>query len=155
SDLVVVKDTNGGNGPAPFTALGTNGSLVTRYIDPLNTPLGGNRNSGVISIAADPNNPNRVFLAYPALNAAGGVPHAEVRFSVNGGVTWSGPMLTTAANSGMPAISIAANGTVGLLYQRAVGARQEVHFAQSNDNFLTNTDQVIFSWVAGSPAPVF
>jgi hypothetical protein len=154
-DLVVVKDTNGGNGPLPFTALGTNGALVARIIEPLSTTLGSNRNAGSFSIAVDPNNPNRVALEYVTLNAAGGRPHVEVRLSTNGGVTWSGPLFVTASPAGMPAIRFAGNGTLGLLYQRSVGTRQELHFVQSNDNLATNTDQMMFSWVDGVPPPTF
>jgi hypothetical protein len=148
--LFVRKDTNGGAGAAPFNALGPTGTAVVNFIEPFSTTLGTNRNPGSFSISVDPGNPNRVAIAYVTLGAAGGQPHLEVRLSTDGGASWSGPLLVTAAGTGLPAIAIASNGTIGLLYQRSTGAvgnfQEEVHFVQSNDSFASSQDQTMLTW---------
>jgi hypothetical protein len=156
SDLVVVKDTNGGNGLTPFTDLGANGVVVApNIIDALGTSFGTNRTGSDISIAVDPNNANRVAVAYVNQTISGGPTHVEVRISTDGGLTWgSGPVLSINPNSALPAIAIAANGTIGLLYAADVGGQIQMHLVQSFNNFRSKTDQPLFYWNdTGIPTP--
>jgi hypothetical protein len=158
SDLVIVKDTNGGNDANPFTALGTNGVVVApNIIDTFGTPFGNNRTSSTISIAVDPNNANRVAVAYTTQPLLGGPIQVNVQISTDGGATWGeGPVFTTSGlNSGLPAIRIAANGTIGLLYEATAGIEHQLHFVQSADSFKTSTDSMMFGWQdTGTPAPI-
>jgi hypothetical protein len=152
SNLVIVKDTTGGTGG--FNALGANGTTIAAgIVDAFGTPLGVNRTSSMIALAVDPNDANRLAIAYTNKPASAGAPdHVEVKLSTDGGLTWSASsVFTTATNSGLPSIAIASNGTIGLLYQALVNGQDQLHFVQSTDSFATNTDQLIFGWQDGSP----
>jgi hypothetical protein len=145
--VVVVKDTNsGGNG---FTNL--NVTAATSQTFPRGD-LGSERLGSDLSIAVDPGNANRLFLAYGLLS--GSLPAVRVLTSTNGGVNWS-PAFTTATNTGLPALAIAQNGAVGLLYTRFGSGNLETHFLQTADGFDTISDLTLSSFTDGDPAPAF
>jgi hypothetical protein len=51
--------------------------------------------------------------------------------------------LNLPANTGLPTLAVAGNGTVGLLYTQLRAGNLETHLAQSRDNFTTRQDTVV------------
>src|SRR5215831_7966858 len=120
SQVVVTKSTNSG---VSFSA-GTTAATTTGYFSQMfevSTPLtlGQERTGSDIAIAVDPNNANRVVVAYGDVTGGKvGQLQLKVVESTDGGAHWTpNPKFTTAANvrSALPALTILANGDVGLL----------------------------------------
>jgi len=161
SQVVVVRSDNGG--ADNFTALGPggNGQQVATTTDVfstvnpvpvINTPLtlGQNRTSSILAIAVDPNNSQRVLVAYAdAGGATGGQLQLVVSESTDGGGTWSQKFKTSSTiRSAQPAVAILANGAIGFLYNsytpggpnpNADGTLSQ-HFVTTTDDFATNRD---------------
>jgi hypothetical protein len=146
SDVVVVRDDNGGSGG--WTALtdpgdGLAGRRVVSgvTVPPVGTLLGSVRVSSRITIAVDPRNRRRVYLAW-----CDGMPatppgfRLHLRRSDDGGTTWTGDLRTINQVTN-PGLAVNVRGTVGLLYQRlttpAGGNRFETHLEISDDRFAT------------------
>ena len=149
-DIVVVRDDAGGTGK--FKALGTNGVGVIAAANeslPQNR-LGSERLGSDLSIAIDPSNSSRVAVAFAAIS--GGGPVVVVRLSTNAGATWQ-EVHTTPASSALPAVAIAANGTIALLYTKYDGTNIETHLIQSANNFSTSVDETL-SRFANASLPV-
>jgi hypothetical protein len=143
SDIVVVRDDNGGSGG--WAALvdpgdGVAGRRVATgvTVPPVGTLLGSVRVSSRIAIAVDPRNRRRVYLAW-----CDGTPpnfRLHLRRSDDGGSTWVGDLrnINQVTN---PGLAVNIRGTVGLLYQRltnpAGGNRWETHLEISDDRFAT------------------
>ncbi|MEA3186282.1 MAG: hypothetical protein QOD99_112, partial [Chthoniobacter sp.] len=86
-DVVVVKDTNSGRNN--FRDLGGDGVgvvVATAQVFPQGS-IGQERLGSDLSIAIDPTNANRVFIAYDAV--VSGLPVIKVALSTNGGASWS------------------------------------------------------------------
>jgi hypothetical protein len=151
--IVVVRDDTGvtGGPGTRFQALGANGSTVIAGITvPFGgTSLGAERLGSGLSIAVDPNNPNKLFVA--AEMVLSGSPRILVMRSLNGGQTWTQVFTTTVA-SGLPALSITANGTVGLLYTTLENGMLLTHFLQTTNDFATRQDEVLSQFVNNNPA---
>ena len=64
-------------------------------------------------------------------------------------------MHNTASSTALPAIAIASNGTVGLLFTRHAGGNLETHFTQSATDFATVSTSILSRFRSGNPAPVF
>lgn len=118
SQVVIVKSTNSG---ASFSG-GVTAATVTGYFaNASNTPLtlGQERTSSDLAIAVDPNNANRVVVAYgdaPGANGSG-LLQLHVAESTDGGTTWTNKFTTsTSVRSALPALTITQNGDVALLY---------------------------------------
>ncbi|MEJ2345016.1 MAG: hypothetical protein P8076_03180 [Gammaproteobacteria bacterium] len=121
-DIVVVRDDKGVTGAAGtrFRGLGANGSPVATAITiPESLPsgaggtsLGAERLGSDLSIAVDPNDPKKVFVAY--VDVLNNQPRVNVSVSRDGGKSWH-PMLTR-TNAALPALAVTGNGAVGLLY---------------------------------------
>ncbi len=168
TEVAVVKDNNLGAGAMPFRDLGNAASgfsvvaaTTTDRFDNVNDPfpvrsLGDERIGSNVQIAADPNNPNRVLVTYVDVNPANQTVHIEASLSLDGGMTWA-QVLALGDNTALAAPTIAANGVIGLQYTRFDPAtnRLEQHFIQTLNNFATMTDDLIFSFVNGSPPMVF
>src|SRR6478609_501458 len=162
SDVVVVRDDNWGKGAAPFTALkdpsdNLAGRLVATGVQfTWNGSLGHDRLGGDLSIAVDPSNSSIVYIAFCGVQ--GGSYTIHVRRSTDRGQTWSAD-LKTVSSAKNPALSIAANGKVGLAYQRVTGSgttqRWDTHVELTTDNFGTTQDLVLASVPANTPAPTF
>jgi hypothetical protein len=146
SDVVVVRDDNGGSGG--WTALvdpgdGLAGRRVVSgvTVPPVGTLLGSVRVSSRIAIAVDPRNRRRVYLAWcdGMPNVAPGF-RLHLRRSDDGGTTWTGDLRTINQVTN-PGLAVNIRGTVGLLYQRlttpAGGNRFETHLEISDDRFAT------------------
>ena len=142
--LVVVRDDNWGSGISPFAALtdpsdGKAGRFVT---DALTLPFGsmGQQRLGAsnVSIAVDPGNSDRVYVAWGDSNGANSET-IHVRRSVNRGVNWSADLMSVSSALN-PEIAIDNIGIVGVLYQCVVNGRWETRFASSN-----NLDSTTFS----------
>jgi hypothetical protein len=123
ADVVVLRDDSWGSGG--YTALtdtgdGKNGVRVaTGLVMSWKGNLGNERIGSQLSIAVDPNNSQKVYVAW----GDGGNPAnftLHVRGSSDGGKTWSATDLKTVAAATNPALAINSEGTVGFLYQKLV-----------------------------------
>ena len=152
SDVVVVRDDNFAAGSSgAFTALreppppagdGMPGvSVVTDRLVPFGVrTLGYQKVGSRISIAVDPYDSQRVYLAWgDGADAAHFALH--VRKSSDGGVTWSSNDLRTIPSATNPSLAINSRGRVGFLYQKltgtAPGQRWETHLERTDDDFAT------------------
>lgn len=149
SDVVVVRDDQGGTSSPPFEALKdptdhVAGRLVVtgRTIPWANPwpnpgPLGQERIGSSLSIAVDPNDSKTVYLAW-ADRSGNDIYTVHLRRSDDRGQTWSSD-LRTLSNATNPALAVADTGTVAFLYQQVVGtgasARWQTCLEQSNDRF--------------------
>jgi uncharacterized repeat protein (TIGR01451 family) len=130
-DVVVVRDDN--EGLSGFTALGDLGSLVSDS----DIVLPGNRASdhfaieSSYAIAVNPHRPDQIYIAYPYVDGAGNR-RLNVKASTTSGQTfslvWSSPV---GHDTVLPALAVADNGTVGLLYTIFSGDSMETHFLQA------------------------
>ena len=146
SDVVVVRDDNGGSGG--WTALADPGDglagrrVVTGVtVPPVGTLLGSVRVSSRIAIAVDPRNRRRIYLAWcDGMPAVAPGFRLHLRRSDDGGTTWTGDLRTINQVTN-PGLAVNVRGTVGLLYQRLVtpagGNRFETHLEISDDRFAT------------------
>ena len=146
SDVVVVRDDNGGSGG--WTALVDPGDglagrrVVTGVtVPPVGTLLGSVRVSSRIAIAVDPRNRRRIYLAWcDGMPAVAPGFRLHLRRSDDGGTTWTGDLRTINQVTN-PGLAVNVRGTVGLLYQRLVtpagGNRFETHLEISDDRFAT------------------
>jgi hypothetical protein len=135
--LVVVRDDNWAIGPNPFTALTdpndmVAGRFVTNGLTLAAGFMGQNRlGASNVSIAVDPNNSDRVYVAWGDSNGANSET-IHVRRSIDRGANWSDDLLTV-TNAMNPQVVINDLGIVGVLYQRVVAGRWETRLSLSND----------------------
>ena len=151
-DIVVVRDDAGGAGG--YSDLGTGGvgvAVATGERLPQGS-LGQERLGSDLSIAVDPNDPDRVVVAYAVIRA--GATLVSLNLSSNAGVTWN-EIFTTSGDSALPAVAIADNGVIGLLYTFYDGTNLETHFVQSPDEFGTQTDVTLSKFSDQSLSPDF
>ena len=123
ADVVVVRDDNwGAGGYKAITDPGDGkvGVLVaTGLAMSWLGDLGQERVGAQLSIAVDPKDSQKVYVAWgDGANPANFTLH--VRRSVNGGKTWTSSDLKTVANATNPAFAINDDGRVGFLYQQLV-----------------------------------
>jgi hypothetical protein len=157
--VVIVRDDQGGDttqAGGEFRALGANGVDVPDATD-RNNPngrLGNQRLQSRIAIAANPVNSNIVCVAFTTGTAT--KPQLQVVLSEDGGATWT-PTRGLHVKTTMPALAIAADGTIGLLYTGLTDAgRFETHFsqftpAQLKNRFCDRTDSVLCTFPDGTP----
>jgi hypothetical protein len=163
SDVVVVRDDHGATGAAPFKDLldpsdHLPGRLVATHVTIpwSNAPtLGQERIGSTLSIAVNPLHSDTVYLAWADRVGTGDIYTVHVRRSGDRGATWSSD-LRTATNATNASLAIAANGTVGLLYQQVSGSgsanRWVTRLERSRDGFATHQDVVLADVPATTPA---
>lgn len=124
ADVVVVRDDKGGTGASPFKDLvdpddhKAGVRLVQGAKFNFNGSLGQQRTGGDVSIAVDPTNKNKVYVAYN--DDVGGFYVMHVRKSIDGGKTWSAD-IRTVRDALNPALAVNSVGKVGLLFQQLTG----------------------------------
>jgi len=169
TDVVVVRDDQGGSGSSPFTQLkdpsdGLSGRLVARgvripFLRNGISATGQQRIGGSLSIAVDPrpNQSGTVFLAWGDQQPQS-ILTLHIRRSTDRGVTWSSADLLTVPNAINAALAINSVGTVGLLYQRLIGTsasrRWVTHFRRSTDG-VNWDDTILADTPANAPVKTF
>ena len=99
-------------------------------------------------MAVDPNNVDRVLVAFTEVVSS--QPVTKLYLSSNGGSSWQS--VFSANSASLPAIAVANNGAIGLLYESLVGTNLQTHFAQSGDGFATFTDSTLNIFPNNNPA---
>ncbi len=163
TDIVVVRDDNWASGGTRFGALTDPtdtlaGRLVATSVQiaPLGTTLGTQRIGSSLSIAVDPRDSQRVYVAWCDGLATTASPYTlRVRRSDDGGQNWSGDLFT-APNATNPGLAVNAGGTVAVLYQESVTVsgtnRWRTHLVRSRDAFTTVASDAILADVLDSSA---
>lgn len=135
--LVIVRDDNWGIGATPFTALTdpsdtVAGRFVTNALTLASGTMGQNRlGASNVSIAVDPNDSDRVYVAWGDSNGANSET-IHVRRSIDRGVNWSSDLLTVTSAMN-PQVAINSNGVAGVLYQQVASGKWETHFVRTTD----------------------
>jgi PEP-CTERM motif-containing protein len=147
SQVVVVKSTNSGAAfSAGVVAATTTGSFSLTNNSPLS--LGQERAGSDVAIAVDPNNANRVVVAYTDAPGAddSGLLQLHVIESTDGGATWTNKFTTSAAvRSALPALSILSNGAIGLLYASYDPITNQLtqHLLTTTNDFAATDDSLL------------
>jgi hypothetical protein len=163
-DVVVVRDDHGGTQPADrFDGLGAAGvDVATNVVLPFSgetapfpgTSLGAERIGSDLSIAVDPNNPSRVYVAY--VDAPSGTPIVHLMASNDAGTAWSPLFSASSANgSALPSVAVAGNGVIGLLYTSLTAGRLQTNFLQWTAAGAPAGDSVLASFIDGDPSVTF
>jgi hypothetical protein len=144
SDVVVVRDDNwAATAGGAFSALldpsdGQRGKLVaTNVMIPYNQMLGNQRLGSQISIAVDPTDSRKLYLAWGSGTLAQYA--IRLRKSTDGGATWSGD-LRVVEQATNPSLAINSWGKVAFLYQKLLSASPpiwETRLERSSDGFET------------------
>ncbi|PYO78252.1 MAG: hypothetical protein DMD67_05260, partial [Gemmatimonadetes bacterium] len=163
SDVVVVRDDSGATGATPFRDLldpsdHLAGRLVATHVTIpwSNAPtLGQERIGSTLSIAVNPLHSDTVYMAWADRVGTGDIYTVHLRRSGDRGATWSGDRRTV-TNATNASLAVAANGTVGLLYQQVTGSgdasRWVTRLERSRDGFATHEDVVLADVPATTPA---
>lgn len=164
-DVVVARDDSFATGANPFTALtdpgdGLAGLRVRQSVPfPWTSPfsyLGFERIGSNLSIALDPRDSGVVYLAWGEGPLPGSAQTLRVRRSTDRGVTWSGDLLTV-TNAVNPALALAEDGKIGVLYQQLVtgsgGAqRWQTHVQVTHDAWASPAENILLADTAEDPA---
>lgn len=173
SDVVVVRDDNWTSTTPTFSALtdpsdGLAGRIVVSNVkvpfeNSSHSNFGQERFvSSNLSIAVDPSNSSRVYVAW-ADYPTGAPPYTlHVRRSDNRGVTWTASDLITISNATNPALAVNSAGKVAFLYQlntpfgaTLANQRWETHVRRSTDLGVTWNDVILANTSAASPTVSF
>jgi hypothetical protein len=116
------------------------------------TALGQERLGSDLAIAVNPTNSSLLYVAYASVDVNTGMPQVNVAFSTDKGATWpANQQFTIATNSALPALAVAQNGVVGLLYTKLAGGNLETHFLESSNNFATKSDWTLARFPDNNP----
>ena len=146
TDIVVCRDNNWGqNGFQDLTdpGDGNGGFRVATGVSvaALGTLLGTQRVGSNLTIAVDPRNSQRVYIAWCDGLATAASPYTlRVRRTDNGGLNWTSDLFTV-ANATNPGLAVNNQGVVALLFQQLATvsgtARWRTHLVRSTDHFAT------------------
>ncbi len=147
-NVVVVKDLNWGASTPPFQALldTSDGQAGVRVATGISNPwynsnfddpsFGNDRYGPELAIAVDPNNADRVYIAYmTGTNATDATLY--LRWSDDGGQNWFSDVRTI-PKAKSPSLAINSRGLVGFVYQQVVGANWMTVLEVSHDGFVAN-----------------
>lgn len=163
ADVVVVRDNFWAAGANPYTALVDPGDSVAgrKVVSGVTVLwrnfgfLGQERVGGSLSIAVDPRNSSRVYIAWADTPAGTTTYRLHVRRSDNAGATWSADLFTV-DNAINPSLAVNTHGKVGFLYQQHTAAgRWETHLRRSSDLGATWNDMTLSTTPSNAPAPQF
>lgn len=163
-DVVVVKDLNWGASLAPFQALidGIDHKVGVQVATAIQNPwyhtnsldpnFGHDRFGPELAIAVDPNNVQRVYIAY-ATGTGNTDFTLHLRFSHDGGQNWSGDVRTV-FKAKNPSIAITTLGMVGFAYQQVVGPNWMTVLEVSHDGFVSSfSTHVLANTPTNAPTP--
>lgn len=148
-DIVLMRDDSyGGSG---YAGLG-DGTLVAHNIvipSPGGTSLGAERLGAGCAIAINPTQPKQVYVAYT--ETVSGAPVLRVQSSINSGASFS--LVYSISNASLPALAVAQDGTVGLLYAKSSGGNLEVDFSKVfTNNFISGiSTRALAIWPNNKP----
>lgn len=167
SDVVVARDDNWAAGAAQFTALADSGDSVAgqRVATGVNVPFENFQTMGMerlvasdLSIAVDPRDSSRVWVAWGDRPPGTGNLTLHVRRSTDRGQTWSAD-LRTVANAKAPVVAVNSRGRVAFLYQQLTGTapsqRWVTQVDRTGNDFGSFTTTVLATVPANAPAPQF
>jgi hypothetical protein len=167
SDVVVVRDDNWAAGGTQFAALVDSGDGLVgqRVVTGVNVPFENFQTMGMerlvasdLSIAVDPRDSRRVWVAWG--DRPGGTANLtlHVRRSTDGGQTWSADRRTI-ANAKAPVVAVNSRGRVAFLCQRLTGTapnqRWVTQVERTGNDFGSFTTTQLATVPANAPAPQF
>jgi len=148
SKIVVVRDNNWGKGNPPFASLtdpsdNVAGKFVAQNFSISAGVMGQQRVHGSMSIAVDPNDSDRVYIAYATATSPADYT-LHVASSSDGGVNWflDRRVVPTATN---PGLAINTLGQVGFLYQQLVNSNWITRFEKSSDDFTSAPESFVLA----------
>jgi hypothetical protein len=167
SDVVVVRDDDWAAGGTQFNALLDSGDGLRgqRVVTAVNIPFENFQTMGMerlvasdLSIAVDPRDSRRVWVAWGDRPAGTGNLTLHVRRSTDGGQTWSGD-LRTVPNAKAPVVCVNSRGRVAFLYQELTGTapnlRWQTRVDRTGNDFAAFTTTTLANVPANAPAPQF
>jgi hypothetical protein len=160
SDVVVVRDDNGGASIPPFSSLvdptdNKIGRLVVNRTFAWDKCLGGDRLGGDLAIAVHPGDQNKVYLVWS--DWVNGHASLHLKYSTNGGQDWSenNKNIPDAKN---PGLAVNTEGIVGFLYQQvektSEGYVWKTKLERMSDDFKTSLQPLTFATFPTS-APLY
>jgi len=160
-NIVVSRDDNWGGGASPFTDLtdpsdGLSGRLAMTGVQLTwsGPQLGQERLGDRVAIAVDPNNANRVYIAWVDNNGTANA-NIHVRRSIDGGANWSANDLYNVNSAINPDIAINNLGEVALSYQNLNGTNWNTIVERTTNDFATRITNTLNSFPDGTPASTF
>jgi len=162
-DVVITRDDNWGAGANPFIALldagnGTIGQRVDtgRFVR-FNAQMGQERLGGDLSIAVDPADSARVWVAWcdRVGGAAGTDWTLHVRRSVDRGQNWSADVRTI-TNAKNPSLAINSASLLGLLYQEFTGTHWVTRLELTTNGWASQAERhTLHQAPANTPSRTF
>ena len=167
SDVVVVRDDDWAAGGTQFAALvdSADGLAGQRVVTGVNVPFENFQTMGMerlvasdLSIAVDPRDSRRVWVAWGDRPAGTANLTLHVRRSTDRGQTWSAD-LRTVADAKAPVVAVNSRGRVAFLCQRLTGTapnrRWVTQVERTGNDFGSFTTTELATVPANAPAPQF
>jgi len=163
TDIVLVRDDQGGTGTNPFSALvdpsdGLAGRLIARNRRFIwNAQLGNQRLGGDLAVATDPRTSDVVYLAWADQQPTTGYT-LHLRRSIDRGATWSANDLRTVGFAINPGLAINSRGRIAFLHQRVTGngaSRRWATTIERSDDGINWVTTILANTPATFPVPQF
>lgn len=152
SDLIIVRDDNGGVGDAPFQDLIDPSDNIAGKIVEKNIPNLHNRRIGLhetsaprLSLAVHPSNSQILYVAWEDTGRLGDINGLHIKQSLDGGRTWS-ENLRYVRNAINPCLAVSKDGTLGFSYQAFSNGRWTTRLEQTKDAFDTRVNTILSSF---------